>query len=77
MDLEQSTVWLHCLTNLILVITAAGLPLYGNLFYDDPQADYVDRTSNVHARPKRDRFLAALRCRTLLLEVEVNGCHSA
>lgn len=76
-DLEQSAVWLRGLRNLNSVVAATGQPLYGNLFYDDLQGDYVDRAPNAHTRPKRDRLRAALDGRTHLLEVGVNGGHSA
>lgn len=75
-DLEQSTAWLQGLKDLNSVIEATGQPLAGNLFYDD-QGDYVDRVPNPHTRPKRDRFRAALEGRNRLLEVGVNGGHSA
>lgn len=76
-DLEQSPAWLQGLRDLNSVIAATGQPLYGNLFYDDLQADYVDRAPNPHTRPKRDRFRAAVAGRRRLLEVGVNGGHSA
>lgn len=75
-DLEQSTAWMQGLKDLNSVIEATGQPLAGNLFYDD-QGDYVDRVPHAHTRPKRDRFRAALEGRNRLLEVGVNGGHSA
>jgi hypothetical protein len=76
-DLEASGAWLQGLRDLNSVIAATGQPLYGNLFYDDLQVDYVDRPPNPHTRPKRDRFRAAVARRSRLLEVGVNGGHSA
>jgi hypothetical protein len=65
------------LRDLNAVIAATGAALHGNLFYDDLQADFVDRPPNPHTRPKRDRFRAAVAGRSRLLEVGVNGGHSA
>ncbi|MDQ1367198.1 MAG: hypothetical protein QOK20_584 [Acidimicrobiaceae bacterium] len=76
-DLEVSPAWLQGLHDLNSVIAATGQPLYGNLFYDDQQPDFADRPPNAHTRPKRDRFRAAVAGRTRLLEVGVNGGHSA
>lgn len=76
-NLERSSDWLQGLRELNSVIAATGRPLSGNLFYDDLQPDYLDSPPNAHTRPKRDRFRAAVNGRDRLLEVGVNGGHSA
>jgi hypothetical protein len=76
-DVERSDDWLQGLWRLNAVIAATGQPLYGNLCYDDLQDDYLTRPPNPATRPKRDRLRAAIAGRTRLLEVGVNGGHSA
>ena len=76
-DVEQADDWLHGLWSLNEVIAATGEPLRGNLCYDDLQEDYLTRPPNSATRPKRDRLRAAVAGRTRLLEVGVNGGHSA
>jgi hypothetical protein len=76
-DVERSDEWLHGLWRLNAAIAATGQPLYGNLCYDDLQDDYLTRPPNPATRPKRDRLRAAIAGRTRLLEVGVNGGHSA
>lgn len=76
-DVERSDDWLQGLWRLNAVIAATGQPLYGNLCYDDLQDDYLTRPPNPATRPKRDRLRTAIAGRTRLLEVGVNGGHSA
>jgi hypothetical protein len=76
-DVECSEDWLQGLWRLNATIAATGEPLYGNLCYDDLQDDYLRRPPNPATRPKRDRLRAATAGRTRLLEVGVNGGHSA
>jgi hypothetical protein len=76
-DVERSDDWLQGLWRLNAAIAATGQPLYGNLCYDDLQDDYLTRPPNPETRPKRDRLRAAIAGRTRLLEVGVNGGHSA
>lgn len=59
------------------VIAGTGQPLVGNLFYDHLQADYVESPPNPILKPKRDRFRRAIEGRRKLLEIGVNGGHSA
>ena len=59
------------------MVAATGAPLAGNLFYDHHQDEYVCRPPDAMLRPKRDRFRAAIAERSRLLEIGVNGGHSA
>lgn len=76
-EFESDESWLRRLSELNAVIAGTGQPLMGNLFYDHLQADYVDSPPNPILKPKRDRFRMAIQGRTKLLEVGVNGGHSA
>ena len=76
-DVECSDDWLKGLWRLNAAIAATGQPLSGNLCYDDLQDDYLTMPPNPATRPKRDRLRAATAGRTRLLEVGVNGGHSA
>ncbi len=76
-DLENSRLWLDRLQELNAVIEATGEPLMGNLFYDHHQSDFTTSPPNAILRPKRDRFRQALVGRRCLLEIGVNGGHSA
>jgi hypothetical protein len=76
-DVERSDDWLQGLWSLNAAIAATGEPLYGNLCYDDLQDDYLTRPPNPVTRPKRDRLRAVIARRKRLLEVGVNGGHSA
>ena len=76
-DMEQSDSWLQGLAMLNRVIAATGQPLIGNLCYDHRQADFVDAPPNPILRSKRDRVRTAVEGRTKMLEVGVNGGHSA
>jgi hypothetical protein len=76
-DDEQSEAWLERLGRLNAVIAAAGQPLAGNLFYDHHQEDYLGQPPLLILRSKRDRFRQAIAGKTALLEIGVNGGHSA
>ena len=76
-DMEQSDSWLQGLARLNRVIAATGQPLFGNLCYDHRQADFADAPPNPILRSKRDRVRTAVEGRTKMLEVGVNGGHSA
>ena len=76
-DIETSDLWLQGLKRLNFVIEACGQPLVGNLCYDHFQEDYVENPPNKIFRSKRDRFRKAVEGRTRMLEVGVNGGHSA
>lgn len=76
-DLESQAEWRERLRSLNTVIASTREPLLGNLFYDDAQDEFVDSLPIDRYRFKRDRFRAALRKRRRLLEVGVNGGHSA
>lgn len=76
-DMEQSDSWVQGLARLNRVIAATGQPLIGNLCYEHRQADFVDALPNPILRSKRDRFRRAVEGRTKMLEVGVNGGHSA
>ena len=76
-DPETKPEWLDRLRDLNTVIAAAGGPLMGNLFYEDALDGFPDSPLSRRYRPKRDRFRAAVRGARRMLEVGVNGCHSA
>lgn len=76
-DIEKSDLWLQGLKRLNSVIEACGQPLVGNLCYDHLQEDYVENPPNMIFRSKRDRFRKAVEGCTRMLEVGVNGGHSA
>jgi methyltransferase family protein len=76
-DFESKPSWLKKLSELNARIAATGEPLVGNLFYDHLQADYLTTPPNPILKVKRDRFRRAIAKRTRLLEVGVNGGHSA
>jgi hypothetical protein len=76
-DLETDAVWLERLGSLNAVIAASGHPLVGNLFYDHLQGDFLESAPNLIVKPKRDRFRSAVEGRARLLEIGVNGGHSA
>ena len=59
------------------MIVASGEPLRGNLCYDDLQTDFATRAPKAETRPKRDRLRLAVGPRRRMLEVGVNGGHSA
>jgi len=76
-DIEQSESWLDGLFRLNRVIAESGVPLEGNLFYDHRDASFVNRPPDPRLRPKRDRFRNVAVSHTRLLEIGVNGGHSA
>jgi len=76
-DQESSKAWLTRLASLNSVVAAAGEPLAGNLFYDHHQDDYLGMAPLAILRPKRDRFRQAIAGRRRLLEIGINGGHSA
>jgi Methyltransferase domain len=76
-DIESAEGWLGKLRELNTVIAAANEPLVGNLMYEHLQADYVSSAPDLILRPKRDRLRFALKGRSSLLEIGVNGGHSA
>ena len=76
-DLESDAFWLERLRSLNAVVAASGHPLVGNLFYDHLQADFLERPPNLTTKPKRDRFRSAVEGRDRLLEIGINGGHSA
>lgn len=76
-DVEAAEPWLERLRSLNAVIAATGQPLNGNLFYEHRQPDFATSPPNAIHRVKRERIRQALRGRTRLLEVGVNGGHSA
>jgi hypothetical protein len=76
-DIEQTASWLQGLARLNAVIAATGQPLAGNLCYDHLEEDFVDKPPNPIFRAKRDRLRKAVEGRTRMLEVGVNGGHSA
>ncbi len=76
-DIEQSESWLDGLFRLNRVIAESGVPLEGNLFYDHRDPSFVDRPPDPRLRSKRDRFRSVAVSHTRLLEIGVNGGHSA
>ena len=76
-DIEQSESWLEGLFRLNRVIAESGVPLEGNLFYDHRDPSFVDSPPDPRLRPKRDRFRSVAVSHTRLLEIGVNGGHSA
>jgi hypothetical protein len=76
-DIEQSESWLDGLFRLNRVIAESGIPLEGNLFYEHRDPSFVNRPPDPRLRPKRDRFRRVAVSQTRLLEIGVNGGHSA
>jgi hypothetical protein len=76
-DLEGSQGWLERLYELNAVIAASGERVAGNIFYDHNQEDYLRARPVAFNRAKRDRFRRACAGRTRMLEIGVNGGHSA
>ena len=76
-DIEQSESWLDGLFRLNQVIAGTGVPLEGNLFYEHRDSSFVDRPPDPRLRPKRDRFRSVAMSHSRLLEIGVNGGHSA
>jgi hypothetical protein len=76
-DPEMTEKWLERLAALNVIIASTGEPLVGNLCYDHLQEDYAISPPNPILRTKRQRLRAALSDRSRLLEIGVNGGHSA
>jgi hypothetical protein len=76
-DIEQSESWLDGLFRLNRVVAESGIPLEGNLFYVDRDRSFVKRPPDPRLRSKRDRFRSVAVSSTRLLEIGVNGGHSA
>jgi predicted O-methyltransferase YrrM len=76
-DQESQLAWLERLAQLNAVVAAQGSHLAGNLFYSHNRTDYLLAPPEPWLRPKRDRFRQAVSDRLRLLEVGVNGGHSA
>jgi hypothetical protein len=77
LDQEQSESWLSGLHRLNGVVHAHGQPLIGNLCYLHKQDDYLGSEPTAAFREKRDRFREAVVNRRRMLEIGVNGGHSA
>ena len=76
-DPELDPVWVDRLQRLNAVIEALGEPLAGNLFYQHMQEGFASSPPSPVYRTKRDRFRRAVTGRRRMLEVGVNGGHSA
>ena len=76
-DIEQSESWLDGLFRLNRVIAESGVPLEGNLFYEHHDRSFVDSPPDPSLRAKRDRFRSVAVSHARLLEIGVNGGHSA
>jgi hypothetical protein len=77
-DFESRRQWLEGLYSLNAVVEAQGELLVGNLFYPHGSGqDYGRKSPDPVLRLKRDRFRSALRGKTRLLEIGINGGHSA
>lgn len=76
-DIERSPLWLEGLWRLNRAIASTGKPLYGNLCYDDLQGDYQMSPPIARTRVKRDRLRRLVAGKRRMLEVGVNGGHSA
>lgn len=59
------------------MIAASGEPVAGNVCYDHYQRDFVTSPPISLNRAKRDRFRQACSARARMLEIGVNGGHSA
>jgi predicted O-methyltransferase YrrM len=77
LDQEKSAPWLSGLHQLNGVIHAHGQPLIGNLCYHHKQEDYLASDPTPAFREKRERLREAVINRRRMLEVGVNGGHSA
>jgi predicted O-methyltransferase YrrM len=76
-DEELKPDWLDRLFSLNSVVAAKNEPLAGNLFYRDRQEDFVRRPADPVYRAKRDRLRSVARRSGQMLEIGVNGGHSA
>jgi hypothetical protein len=75
-DMEADPAWLERLRSLNEVIASTGERLRGNLFYVH-QDDFVTSPPNERSRVKRQRLREVVSGRRRLLEIGVNGGHSA
>ena len=76
-DLETDAVWLERLKSLNNALAATGEPLEGNLFYGHHQRNFASRPPHPMFKAKRDRLVLVVAGRKRLLEIGVNGGHSA
>jgi hypothetical protein len=76
-DVEQQTAWLERLYSLNEVLAATGEPVSGSICYEHNQSDYVRSPPVAANKPKRERFRSACIGRARMLEIGVNGGHSA
>ncbi len=76
-DIETDPAWLGRLRSLNEVIASTGEGLRGNLFYKHNQPDFVTSPPHERHRVKRERLREAVRGRKRMLEIGVNGGHSA
>ena len=76
-DIQRSKSWLDGLFRLNRVIAESGVPLEGNLFYEHHDRSFVDSPPDPRLRAKRDPFRSVAVSHARLLEIGVNGGHSA
>lgn len=76
-ELETDEHWLERLYSLNEVISSTGTPLVGNLFYTHFQDDYVTHPPMELHQQKRIRLARAVAGCSRVLEIGVNGGHSA
>ncbi len=76
-DTETDAGWLDGLYRLNAVIASTGAELEGNLCYHHRDGGYVRRPPEDDFRAKRDRLRQITAGRRAVLEVGVNGGHSA
>lgn len=76
-DPEANADWLRRLRSLNQQVLSAHEPLMGNVCYQNNQPDFLESPPLPKLRAKRDRIRAAVAGRARLLEVGVNGGHSA
>jgi Methyltransferase domain len=76
-DIEVEALWSDRLLRLNATVAAQGEPLAGNLFYEHNQEDFATSPASPIYRAKRDRFRKAVAGRSRILEIGVNGGHSA
>ena len=76
-DIETDPAWLERLRSLNEVVASTGEGLRGNLFYKHNQPDFVASPPHERHRVKRERLREAVRGQKRMLEIGVNGGHSA
>jgi hypothetical protein len=76
-DVETDEGWLERLYSLNAVIAASGEQLAGSICYEHHQEDYVRSPPVAANRAKRERFRRVCAGRRRMLEIGVNGGHSA